>query len=170
MPNGNFWMRVILPFTPSNLNGFNPEDVELTFFDEKDNLWKLAASANTANSPGHDTPLGDRLFVQGTSGGFGLSSHLGDYGVFWNPNLQQGFAWANVDHATDFAIGIRLPQCTGDCQYPGNGLVNIGDLQSVIEAWGIAQNGPLSFADITSDGNVGVPDLLKIMNHWGPCP
>lgn len=169
IPNGQFWMRVVIPFTAENLNGFAPEDVELTFFDESANKWKLAASANVANSPGHSGPLGDRLFTQGTTSQFGLSPDLGDYGVFWNPQLQQGFAWANVDHATDFAIGIPLPQCSGDCQYPGNALVNIGDLQTVVEAWGAVQSGPLSFADITRDGGVNVPDLLAVMNGWGPC-
>ena len=27
---------------------------------------------------------------------------MGANGVFWNPETQQGFAWANVDHTTDF--------------------------------------------------------------------
>ena len=38
-----------------------------------------------------------------------LSDELGDYGVFWNPTAGQGFVWANVDYASEFAAGYIAP-------------------------------------------------------------
>ena len=38
-----------------------------------------------------------------------LSDELGDYGVFWNPDLGEGFVWANVDYTGEFA-SARQPQ------------------------------------------------------------
>ena len=108
--------------------------------------------------------------MEGTNFNTAVTGDLGDYGVFWNPSLQKGFAWANVDHASDFAFGVPLPQCTGDCTFPSDGVVNFSDLTTVLDNWGIAPAGPASFADINRDGVVNVDDLLAVINHWGPCP
>ena len=37
-----------------------------------------------------------------------MTNNLGDYGTYWNPSTGKGFAWANVDYATDFRIGLHV--------------------------------------------------------------
>jgi hypothetical protein len=62
-------------------------------------------------SPGYTpSPVGDRSVESGTTTPTlgDLSDDLGDYGVFWNTVMLKGFAWANVDHTTDFAAGVPI--------------------------------------------------------------
>ncbi len=46
-----------------------------------------------------------------------------------------------------------------------SGAVNVGDLLSVINAWGTSGNPN----DVNGDGSVNVLDLLAVINAWGPC-
>ena len=106
IPNGGFWMRVSIPFNAADLGGAEPTLVDMSYYAEPPGQWILAVDDNTANSPGKATPRGDR-YVETGSVPSPLSNELGDYGVFWDPTAQAGFAWANVDHASDFAPGLE---------------------------------------------------------------
>lgn len=167
--DGDVWMRIVIPFNQSNLNGFNWFDVDLTYFDTRINQWALAVAGNVNSSPGHSGPFGDRIITQGTGSDWGWTFDTGDYGIFWNPELQKGFVWANVDHATEFAFGVALPQCPGDCTYPVDDAVDRFDLLTVVGAWGLTPAGPPSFADFNRDGVVNVIDLLVVLDGWGAC-
>lgn len=108
LADGQYFMTVVVPLDAASLGGANPALVDLVYFDEGSGDWELAASANTASSPGHGGPVGDRHVVFGseTPDPLTASPELGDYGVFWNSAAQAGYAWANVDHTTTFAAGI----------------------------------------------------------------
>ena len=167
---GAFFMRVFIDFDAEQLSGFDPISLDLTQFDSNSGTYELAAASNIQSSPGHRGPLGDRQVIIGTSWQGQISFDVGDYGVFWNPDLQRGFAWANVDHASDFAFGVPLPQCVGDCTFPSNGVVNLDDLTLVLDNWGTPPAGPDGFTDITNNGLVDVDDLLAVIHAWGNCP
>jgi Ca2+-binding EF-hand superfamily protein len=47
----------------------------------------------------------------------------------------------------------------------GDGFVNVSDLLTVIDQWGLT-NSP---ADVNEDGIVDVSDLLMVISNWGPC-
>ena len=57
--------------------------------------------------------------------------------------------------------------CGSDCpsDINGDGFVNVNDLLTIIDQWGLA-NSP---ADINDDGIVNVSDLLMVVSNWGPC-
>ena len=61
----------------------------------------------------------------------------------------------------------KRSSCVGDINDDGS--VNVDDLLSVLNAWGLSS----SDADIAptpfGDGVVNVDDLLLIINNWGPC-
>ena len=167
--DGAFFMLVFLPFDAQSLNGFPPEAVDLTYFNPGTNAYELAALGNIQSSPGHAGPLGDRIVVVGSTWETSLSPEIGDYGVFWNPELGKGFAWANVDHASDFAFGVPLPACLGDTSWPSDNSVDATDLTIVLDNWGAAPSGPANFADINQDGSVDVDDLVAVITGWGEC-
>jgi hypothetical protein len=166
---GAFLMRIFINFDAAQLNGFDPLALDLTHFDAETGEYLLAAASNIQSSPGHKGPLGDRQVIVGTSWQSQISWDVGDYGIFWNPDQQKGFAWANVDHASDFAFGVPLPQCTGDCTFPSDGVIDLQDLTLVLDNWGTPPAGPASFADITNNGIVDVDDLLAVIHAWGEC-
>ena len=65
------------------------------------------------------------------------------------------------------------PQCSGDIT--GDQTVNVNDLLSVINAWGMCPNCNLIVcpSDIAPEGGdcfVNVGDLLAVINAWGDCP
>ena len=39
----------------------------------------------------------------------GVTSDMGDWGVFWDPGEERGFVWANVDYPGAFAFGGSIP-------------------------------------------------------------
>ena len=53
--------------------------------------------------------------------------------------------------------------CLGELN--GDLIVNVTDLLTVIDQWGLT-NSP---ADINDDGIVDVSDLLIVIGNWGPC-
>jgi len=162
LDDGQFYMRVLIPFTDEQLAGENPLDVDLTFFNPQTGDWERAVSANTVNSPDHDSPIGDEIIFEGENFP-GFPQDLGDHGVFYNPILGQGVAFANVDHATDFAVGI--PLCEADL-VGDDDLIDSGDLNVLLKQWGSS----ISDADLNNDGTVGVVDLLILLMNWGACP
>lgn len=59
--------------------------------------------------------------------------------------------------------------CFEDCApQPGNGIVNVDDLLTVINSWGMT-DGDGDVAPKGGDGIVNVDDLLAVINAWGPC-
>jgi hypothetical protein len=61
---------------------------------------------------------------------------------------------------------VVCPQpCPSDVNH--SGAVNIDDLLSVINAWGVC---PGCAADINHSGAVDIDDLLAVINAWGACP
>jgi len=103
--DGKFAMTVSVPFAPADLGGADPLLLDLAYFDVDAGVWTLAVSGNTQDSPGQSGPVGDRFAVSaaGVPDPRFPSAELGDYGVFWDPVAQLGYAWANVDHTTEFA-------------------------------------------------------------------
>ena len=67
---------------------------------------------------------------------------------------------------TDNGGNTIAEACPVDCpDINGDGYVNVRDLLSVIDQWGLT-NSP---ADVNFDGIVNVSDLLIVVGNWGPC-
>ena len=162
LDDGQFQAIVFIPFDSADLGGAVPGSMNLTYFDAKAGNWALAVSGNTVAAEGYGGPIGMRVLslVGGNSAAF---NELGWYGVFWDPPLQRGFAWATVDHAGDFGVGFAL--CPADCRQTPDGQVGILDFLAMLAGWGT--DGPCDL-----DGNfvVGITDLLALLDLWGPCP
>ena len=126
LPDGEHFTTVIIPFTLDELFGAGPFDVQLVSASTSLEPWALAVLANT------DGQEGSRIEVTGP-GNLGLTPNLGDHGVYWDPTIQAGVAWANVDHATEFAVGIGQA-CPADATLDDE--VDDADLARVIDAWG----------------------------------
>ena len=61
-----------------------------------------------------------------------------------------------------YIFDIDGPDCP---DINGDGYVNVSDLLTVIDQWGLT-NSP---ADVNQDGIVNVSDLLIVIGNWGPC-
>jgi len=109
LDDGEYFMTVVVPVDAASLGGANPLLVDLVYYDKSSGDWELATSSNTAASPGHAGPIGDRHVVLDSMTPVPpqASAELGDYGVFWNSGQAAGYVWANVDHTTFFAAGIE---------------------------------------------------------------
>ncbi len=62
------------------------------------------------------------------------------------------------------------PRTAGDIN--GDGYVNVGDLQSLVAAWGSHAGSPTDTgwdadADLNDDGHVNVGDLQLLIANWG---
>ncbi|MHC5115426.1 MAG: FG-GAP repeat domain-containing protein, partial [Planctomycetota bacterium] len=161
--NGGFFMAISIPFTDADLAGEDPLAVDLVYYEPMTGIYELAVAGNTVPSPGHPGPIGDRSVDESTVVPT-TSEELGDHGVHWNPVTLQGFAWANVDHATDFALGIAA--CPGDLD--GSGDVGFSDVLVIIGAWGPCP--PDCPEDLSGNGTVDFADILAVIAAWGACP
>lgn len=163
LDDGNSFMLVTIPFTAADLNGADPMEIDLAYYDADEERWFLAVRGNTQDSPGHDSPAGDRFAEEGTTIP-DLSTDLGDFGVFWNPGDEVGFVWANVDHAGPFTAGFA--NCReADVNYSGE--VDIDDIFDILCAWGPCDDCP---EDVDGSGWVDIDDVFVTFNVWGPCP
>lgn len=107
--DGELFMTVVIPFDANDLHGADPLSVDLTRYDMSTGSWELAAGGNAQPSPDHGLDvIGDRFGVVDTTIPL-LSDELGDHGVSWNPDLGEGFVWANLDYTAEFA-SARQPQ------------------------------------------------------------
>lgn len=69
--------------------------------------------------------------------------------------------------------GLLIPEgitvigaCPWDCAQPADGVVNVMDLLTLLDAWGTAD----VLCDFNDDAVVNIFDLLEILAHWGTCP
>ncbi len=142
------------------LPGVNPQDITLTSYDPATDTWVPAVSRNTV-------PQGNQIFSQDPQN-WGVTMQVGDWGVFWDPSLQQGFAWANVDHESDFAMGLPLAaSCPADCAAIADGEVGIVDFLALLGSWGQATPG--STCELNGDQVIDVADMSLLLAAWGPC-
>ncbi|MHC4787356.1 MAG: right-handed parallel beta-helix repeat-containing protein, partial [Planctomycetota bacterium] len=128
MEPGQFRAKVFIPIDPGDLDGAEPHHANVIAYDGAVGNWALAVAGNTAASPGFGGPIGDRVVSLG--GDWGTTPQLGDYGVFWNPAAQAGFAWANVDFVGDFSAGVAL--CPADCRQTPDGAVSVLDFLALL--------------------------------------
>jgi hypothetical protein len=66
---------------------------------------------------------------------------------------------------TDNGGNVVADECPECPDINGDGYVNVSDLLTVIDQWGLT-NSP---ADVNEDGIVDVSDLLIVVGSWGPC-
>jgi hypothetical protein len=165
LEDGQYLATLLIPFDAVGLDPVDPAQVNLTRYDPDAGNWSLVVTGNASNSPGHDGPVGDRM-LRLTGGEWGLTNEIGDYGVYWDPALQQGFAWAHVDAAHDFGLGMAL--CPADCLQTPDGEVSIEDFLALLRRWGESSVG--SPCDIDFDGVTDVDDFLALLDSWGTCP
>ena len=162
LDDGQFQAIVFIPFDSVDLGGAEPGTMNLTYFDTRVGNWALAVSGNTAVADGYGGPIGMRVLSL-VGGNSAAINELGWYGVFWDPGIQRGFAWATVDHAADFGVGFAV--CPADCRQTPDGQVGIQDLLALLAGWGT--DGPCNI-----DGSfvVGIEDLVALLDLWGECP
>ena len=156
--------RVMMPFDLADLpRGATPEATELTWFNQS--AWVLGVSGNTVNSPGFAETVGDRFTVVGTSQPTEFSDEVGDFGVFWHEVDLRGFAWANIDHASDFSPGS--PLCWSDVD--GDGIVDLDDLLQILGMFGQTCDDPPvgCKGDIFFDGVIDCLDLALVLVYFG---
>jgi hypothetical protein len=166
LADGEFLATLFIPFGADDLGGVgDPLNVNLTYYDPIAGNWALAVAANTAPSPGFLTQYGNRV-VSGPGHGWGTTTELGDYGVYWNIVTEEGFVWANVDHSSDFGVGLAL--CPADCRQTPDGEVGMSDVLALLATWGAAAGG--GPCDVDFNGVIDVPDFLALLDAWGPCP
>jgi hypothetical protein len=167
--NEDTWiMRLMMPFDEADLppgdEGYGPEATEVAYF--RTSVWALAVAGNTADSPGFGGAIGDRTTVVGTVPPTEFSQEVGDHGAFWHVSELRGFAWANVDHAGDFAPGA--PLCWSDIT--GDGTVDFADFVVVYNAFGQACVDPPvgCQGDIFFDGLIDTHDISQVLAFLGP--
>lgn len=90
-----------------------------------------------------------------------LSDEIGDYGVFWHTSELRGFAWANVDHAGDFAAGA--PLCWSDVN--DDGVVNDLDVVTILSLVGQECADPPvgCLGDVSFDGVIDMRDVAQAL-------
>jgi hypothetical protein len=165
LEGGEFAATMFVPFGASGLAQIDPIELNLTCYDPAVGNWALAVAGNTVNSPGFDGPIGNRVVVL-DGGPWGITTHMGDYGVYWDPATQRGFVWANVDYEGDFGVGAAL--CPGDCLQSPDGEVGIQDLLAMLAGWG--DEGVGGPCDLDLDGVIGPEDFFALLGAWGECP
>jgi hypothetical protein len=165
LEDGQYLATLFIPFDAAGLGPVDPAQVNLTRYDPDMGNWSLVVTGNASSSPGYDGPVGDRV-MRLEGGDWGVTNELGDYGVYWDPALQQGFAWAHVDVAQDFGLGMAL--CPADCLQTPDGEVSIVDFLALLRRWGESSVG--SPCDIDGDGVIGQEDVLDLLEVWGTCP
>ncbi len=163
LEDGEFKATVFLPFDSSALGGAAPQQVRATWYDGAAGNWAMAVWGNANASPGFMGPIGDRIYIE-APGPLGVTQDPGDHGVYWDAAQGQGFAWANVDHASDFGVGIA--PCPADCVQTPDGQVNIVDMLILLNDWGLSAG---ISCDVDSDGSIGAADFAGLLKTWGPC-
>lgn len=161
LADGQFTANLFIPFSfeAGDIKaGIAAQGVTPTWYDPATGDWALAVSGNTG-------PQGEWIYSEDPAN-WGNTTQVGDWGVFWNPDTLQGLAWANVDHSSDFGIGLSL-ECVGDCGPGADGEIGIDDLLALLAAWGpVTPGGP---CDVNGDGVIDEDDFIAMLESWGPC-
>ena len=80
-------------------------------------------------------------------------------------SLYNDYRGWHVDGIQVRALRVNCDAATCDADVNGDASVDVGDLLTVIDQWGLT-NSP---ADVNNDGIVNVSDLLMVVGSWGPC-
>ncbi|MBN2842544.1 MAG: hypothetical protein JXM68_05605, partial [Sedimentisphaerales bacterium] len=155
LADGDYEMTLVVPFTYDDLGGLAWNSIVLSYFDVGSSSW-VSAGAGTLWVEQVTMPTMEELRLR----------PLGDYGVYWDSSDLKGFAWANVDHTTDFApLAYNRP---GD--FDGSGQININDLILLMENWQLSQSDEQwqDRYDISepADGIIDLRDFAIMASHW----
>ncbi|MGH7536724.1 MAG: choice-of-anchor Q domain-containing protein, partial [Gemmatimonadales bacterium] len=131
--DGQYLATVMIPFDSAMIGGAAPRQVRATWCDAGAGAWALGVWGNAGNRPGHAGPIGDRSYSEAPAG-WGLTQQVGDHGVYWDPVSGRGFAWAQVDHASEFGVGVS--SCPSDCLQAPDDQVSIADMLALLGDWG----------------------------------
>lgn len=172
---GEAFIRVFIPLSAEQLGALELGEVDIVSLNPLLGDWALAVAGNTAPSPGHPGPVGDRIVTINSDNFWGLTPQLGDYGIYWNPKLAAGFAWANVDVPASFAVGAEI--CFGDGASAADpatpdSAVDELDLESLLGDWGASADRGEFFPgafDLDDDGIIDGADLGLLLGAWGAC-
>ncbi|MFK7961513.1 MAG: DNRLRE domain-containing protein [Phycisphaerales bacterium] len=85
-----------------------------------------------------------------------------------SPSTSRRFASRESTNAAtvpQLRVHYSVASCPGDLD--DSGTVGIGDLISVLAAWGPCKGCP---ADLDGSGAVDLSDLISLLAAWGPCP
>jgi len=140
-------------------SGITESQMQVLFYDTLTGDWELAVDGNTAGTPtffnGSYTD-----YLAGPGGGIFDAGDLGAYGI----DTTNNHAWAVLDHASLFGVGVLTTTLVGDLD--GDGFVGINDLNIVLANWN--QNVPPAnpLADPSGDGFVGIDDLNAVLGNW----
>lgn len=91
-------------------------------------------------------------------------------GVLFDPDMPEDTTDQSVRGVVMIELGeftAMDPTCLGDCN--GDGVVNFGDLTSVLFAFGDASGSPAG-CDANEDGSINFGDLTATLFQFGPCP
>lgn len=165
LEDGQFFAQLFIPFELDQINGLDPLVLDAINFHKGSGNWVLGPLNNTQDSPGRHGPIGDK--IQTISGqGSGLTLDLGDYGVLYDPKLELGYVWMNVDQVGDFGLGEQL--CIADCQpFGGDNYVHVPDLLIMLSSWGLI--GASDICDVDRNDIIDEADLLILLSNWGLC-
>jgi hypothetical protein len=77
-----------------------------------------------------------------------------------------------IVHTQGIAPRAVVPWMTTACpaDFNGDGVVNVGDLLILFDAWGKCSDPSACPEDLNGDGVVDVQDLLLLLDAWGKCP
>jgi parallel beta helix pectate lyase-like protein/List-Bact-rpt repeat protein len=157
--DGDFLMTLTIPIDLADVSGGSP-NFNIYVYDEVKRKWILAVEKNTTGSsqihfdihPLDPAPTLSELHNYG----------LGHYGFYGNPAQGKGFAWANVNHASDYTAAIL----TGD--QDGDGVINLIDLDIFARAWLAEVNDPNwnPLCDLVPNGKIDLSDFAVLAAFW----
>ena len=96
----DFSMVIVIPFNEDDLGDLDWSDVRVQYYAGG---WEDVEGYEhpPKRGPGQQPWTLDELS--------GSDYRVGDYGVYWHIEDKEGYAWAKVDHVTDFAAVVDLP-------------------------------------------------------------
>jgi hypothetical protein len=169
--DGEFSMTVSVPFNPDEVaaDPCGDDGPELLWFNPSTGNWDApAVVGNTQPDRTDGTTCEDNddpiigCFVCGAPTG-----DLGDYGVYWDG--AEGYVWAIVDHASDFAAMLRSVAS----DYDVDGDVDLSDYGAFLTCYNGPGNPPAApdcaAADFDDDGDVDLSDYGEFLSCYnGP--
>jgi hypothetical protein len=102
----------------------------------------------------------EQITLQGSDNPSSLGTSVAMSG---NKAIVGASGFSDVDIGSAYIFDITEPVCSPDIN--GDGIVNVSDLLTIIDQWGLTD----SPADVNDDGIVDVSDLLIVVGNWGEC-